>query len=155
MPVLSVVAPIEDMIVTTADDSAGVVSGYDFLDETVAGTSWAAPQVAGVVALMLKVNALLTPAQVKYILEVTATDIDKPGYDRRTGYGLLNARSAVEYAMRSDFPGDWDGDGLVAPIDAVLYVSDLATGHLMADLDLDASQNTTDLEIFLNSHSGN
>ena len=148
-PVLSIVAPSEDMISTFPDNT------YEFLGERNIGNSWAAPQVAGVVALMLGVDPSLTPAQVKFILEMTATDIEAPGYDRYTGHGLLNAQAAIEYVIKQEFPGDWDGDGLVAPIDAVLYISDLASGDPMADLDLDASQDTTDLEIFLNSHSGN
>ncbi|KAA0212206.1 MAG: hypothetical protein DYG94_15000, partial [Leptolyngbya sp. PLA3] len=67
-PVLSIVAPIEDMVVTVPDED------YAFLGEYNTGTSWAAPQVAGIVALMLKMNPALSPAEVKYILEVTATD---------------------------------------------------------------------------------
>ena len=148
-PVLSVVAPSEDMISTYPDNT------YEFLGELNIGTSWAAPQVAGVVALMLGEDPSLTPKQVKYILEVTATDIDAPGYDRFTGYGLLNARASIEYVQKQQFPGDWDGDGLVAPIDAVLYAVDLAAGNMMTDLNLDAVQAADDMTIFLDSYAGN
>jgi len=155
-PVLSIVAPIEDMVVTTAfDEASGAGAEYGFLDEYAAGTSWAAPQVAGVVALMLGVDPSLTPTQVKFILESTALDIDAPGYDRRTGHGLLNAQAAIEYVMKQEFPADWDGDGLVAPIDAVLYAVDLAAGNVMTDLNLDANQTADDMTIFLNSYAGN
>lgn len=148
-PVISVTAPLEDIISTHPDNT------YEFLGEYNIGTSWAAPQVAGVVALMLGESPSLTPAQVKYVLEVTATDIDDPGYDRRTGHGLLNARAALEYVQKQAFPGDWDGDGLVAPIDAVLYAVDLASGNVMTDLNLDANQTADDMTIFLNSYAGN
>jgi subtilisin family serine protease len=155
-PILSIVAPIEDMVLAMAfDEVTGFGSEYGFFDENKAGTSGAAPQVAGVVALMLGVDPSLTPTQVKFILESTALDIDDPGYDRRTGHGLLNAQAAIEYVMKQEFPADWDGDGLVAPIDAVLFAVDLATGNVMTDLNLDANQTADDMTIFLNSYAGN
>ena len=155
-PVISVVAPIEEMVtVTASDEDLGCGVGYRYLDEYDSGTSWAAPQVAGVAALMLKTDPTLTPTQVKFILEVTATDIDLPGYDRRTGHGLLNAQAAIEYVKKQEFPADWDGDGLVAPIDAVLYAVDLAAGNAMTDLNLDATQTADDMTIFLESYTGN
>jgi len=70
------------------------------------GTSSAAPQVAGVAALVLQCNPALTPDQVKSLLENTATDITSgssgsgeaagPGVDLATGHGLVDARSALE-----------------------------------------------------------
>lgn len=65
------------------------------------GTSAAAPQIAGIVALMLSVNSNLLPAQVKSILASTATDVETGtsghgetatgGNDLATGSGLINA----------------------------------------------------------------
>ncbi len=61
------------------------------------GTSFAAPVVASVVAQMLEANPRLTPAAVKDILITTADRI--PGASAvRQGYGVLNARRAVERA---------------------------------------------------------
>lgn len=62
------------------------------------GTSQAAPAVTGVVALMLYVNPSLTPSEIKEILKETAHDLGAPGYDIQTGYGLVNAGSAVQKA---------------------------------------------------------
>ena len=72
------------------------------------GTSAAAPQVAGICALMKQVNPNLTPAQAKRILEETARDAvdgsSNPsssgasaikGVDLATGYGLADANLAV------------------------------------------------------------
>jgi hypothetical protein len=68
------------------------------------GTSAAAPQVAGVVALMLSVNPSLVPQLVKEILADTARDVTSgasalgdragPGIDLATGAGLIDAFAA-------------------------------------------------------------
>jgi len=74
------------------------------------GTSAAAPQIAGVIALMKKKRSSLTPSQAKTILMNTATDVttgscfNRPGMnhpatvgpDLATGIGLVNAFAAVQ-----------------------------------------------------------
>jgi serine protease AprX len=63
----------------------------------VEGTSFAAPIVASIVAQMIQVNPALTPGAVKNILVSTADRIvTKPVM--RQGYGVVNARRAVELA---------------------------------------------------------
>jgi subtilisin family serine protease len=62
------------------------------------GTSMACPLAAGVAALMLSKNAYLTPLQVKQVLQYTAVDKGRPGFDNIYGGGLINARTAVSYA---------------------------------------------------------
>ncbi len=57
------------------------------------GTSFAAPQVAGAVGLILSLSPSLTPAQVKDVLIRTVDDIGAPGKDAQTGYGLLNLKN--------------------------------------------------------------
>lgn len=59
------------------------------------GTSMATPHAAGIAALLLSKNPSLTPAQVKAILESTATDKGDPGRDNIYGYGLVNAVAAL------------------------------------------------------------
>ena len=67
----------------------------DTLNYTVGtGTSFSAPQVAGTIALMLDVNPSLTPAQIKDILQRTATPMP-PYYRYEVGAGMLNAHAAV------------------------------------------------------------
>jgi len=158
LPVLSVVAPMEHTFSTWADAVPGT-SNNDFQGGYPHGTSIVPPQVAGIVALMLKVDPDLTFEEVKYILESTATDITCPpahvGYDRYTGHGLVNARAAVEYVIKQQLPADWNGDGEVAPIDAVLYNADYAAADPMTDLNLDTAQTTDDMAIFLDSYAGN
>lgn len=60
-----------------------------------AGTSQAAPSVAGVMALMLEKNPELTPADLCRIIETTATKVsEKKNND--TGSGVINALAAVQ-----------------------------------------------------------
>lgn len=62
------------------------------------GTSFAAPLVAGVAALMLSVNPDLGPADVEYILTRTADDRGSAGWDQHYGWGVLDAEEAVAWA---------------------------------------------------------
>lgn len=67
------------------------------------GTSSATPLVAGIIGLMLSVNAELTAAQIREILKQTADKIGS-GYDAARhsdvfGYGRVNALRAVQMAQ--------------------------------------------------------
>jgi len=65
---------------------------------SLSGSSMAAPVVTGAVALMLQANPLLTPNEVKAILQYTAEMHD--GYDPLTqGAGFLNALGAVQLSQ--------------------------------------------------------
>ncbi|SDS41024.1 S8 family serine peptidase [Opitutus sp. GAS368] len=69
----------------------------------ISGTSMATPHIAGVVALMLNANPLLTPDQVKQILVDTATAM--PGYaEWEVGAGYVNAWAAVDNAFNLSKP---------------------------------------------------
>ena len=67
---------------------------------TASGTSFSAPQVAGTIALMLEANPQLRPADVRDILQRTATPW-APYYEYETGAGMLNTHAAV---LQSAFP---------------------------------------------------
>ena len=76
----------------------------------MSGTSMATPHVAGVVALMLEANPHLTPAQVKDILERTATNMTGR-LPWEAGMGHLNAYAAVAEAagVRAGWGGTVNG----------------------------------------------
>lgn len=63
------------------------------------GTSYAAPRVAGTIALMAARNPALTNAEIRQILRDTAVDLGDPGFDNYYGYGFLNAYEAVAAAL--------------------------------------------------------
>jgi hypothetical protein len=59
------------------------------------GTSPAAAQVSGVVALLLQLRPDFSPAQVRQLLEETARDLGPPGRDEQFGSGAVDACRAV------------------------------------------------------------
>lgn len=63
------------------------------------GSSFAAPVVSGVAALVWSVNPDLRPATVRGILLSTATDLGTAGDDVRFGAGQVNALAAVQLAQ--------------------------------------------------------
>ena len=63
------------------------------------GTSAAAPDAAAVAALMLQARSGLTPAEIEALLQDSALDMGKTGFDTQTGSGLINADMAVGYAQ--------------------------------------------------------
>ena len=64
---------------------------------TLSGTSMAAPEAAGIVALILEANPALTPAQVRNVLQITGRTISGVPFYKQ-GYGYVDASAAVELA---------------------------------------------------------
>lgn len=79
---------IYDMVLSPG----GGTSAYYF----AAGTSMAAPHVAGVAALIIGKNGgSMKPAQVERVLRASSDDLGKPGNDDFYGAGRVNAYRAV------------------------------------------------------------
>jgi len=80
------------------DVSISAASGWYL---TGSGTSYAAPQVTGTVALMLAVNPCLTQENIEYILKNSSLNIDSinPSYAGKIGAGRLDAFAAVTMAL--------------------------------------------------------
>ena len=68
--------------------------------ESGSGTSFAAPHVAGVAALVWAARPSLTVDEVHSLLRATARDIGAPGWDAQTGWGLVDAAAAVRLASQ-------------------------------------------------------
>ena len=60
-----------------------------------AGTSMATPLVAGVAGLILSRFPSLTASEVRILLEQSADDIESAGFDDKSGYGRINAHTAL------------------------------------------------------------
>jgi subtilisin family serine protease len=89
---LDVVAPGEDVFGTVP--STVTLAGANEND----GTSFSAPQVAGVAALIRSVNPGLSWQKVTQYIDFTATDLGATGFDNSFGFGRLNAGAAVTAA---------------------------------------------------------
>jgi hypothetical protein len=62
------------------------------------GTSAAAPHAGAVAALLKSYRPSLTTAEIRSILTSTALDIEGPGVDRDSGYGIVMANRALQKA---------------------------------------------------------
>jgi|GEM_PF-5564148 len=68
--------------------------------ETVGGTSFSSPYVAGIAALLKSLDKTLDTEGVRRILRLTATDDTmNPGFDPYFGYGVVNAHKAVQMLL--------------------------------------------------------
>ncbi len=76
--------------------SGQLVVGTKYLRQ--AGTSMAAPHVAGVAALIRAQHPEFSPEQVRQALRYSASDIGAPGIDNQFGYGRLSASAPLTIA---------------------------------------------------------
>jgi serine protease len=72
-----------------------IATSWDYFS----GTSMAAPHVTAAAALVLQANPRLTSAQLAAVLTSTASDLGNQGYDNTFGYGLVDAKAAVQKAL--------------------------------------------------------
>ena len=92
------VAPVASL--GTQTDVAVLTPGQVPFYTHMSGTSMATPHLAGVVALILEARPSLSPAQVKALIQNTATNM--PGHESwEVGAGYVNAFAAVDQALRS------------------------------------------------------
>ena len=98
---IDIVAPARDIAADRANTSAEdmVLPIGDKRQEVFHGTSFAAPQVAGVAALMLRINPSLTPAQIKTKIKDSADVLPNLASSNLAGGRRLNAYRAVVVAL--------------------------------------------------------
>jgi len=82
---ITIAAPGVDLWLPTVD------RGY----RMTSGTSFAAAEVSGLIALLLERNPRLTPDQIRQALISTAQDLGSPGPDALFGAGLIDAYQAL------------------------------------------------------------
>jgi hypothetical protein len=84
--------------VSVAAPGLGIYSTYWDDDSTYAvsaGTSMAAPHVAGLAALLFAQDPTRSNADVRSLIEHTADDLGAPGWDPYYGFGRINAYQAL------------------------------------------------------------
>jgi len=96
---LDVMAPGVDVLSTTPRYPFYYELVYGTTQEygTLGGTSMSAPHVSGAAAMMAALPAFDTPDKIFQALTDTALDLDTPGWDQFTGYGLLQIDAALGY----------------------------------------------------------
>jgi hypothetical protein len=90
---LDLVAPGEaiPVAVSPALDRDGTPDGLTRVD----GTSFAAPMVSGAASWLIAARPGLTASQYADLLRATAKDVGGPGWDARTGYGVVDLAAAL------------------------------------------------------------
>ncbi len=123
-----VVAPGQGLVVATPVDLANPAScphtGNTCYNIQSAGTSYASPQVAGAIALLLDAFPSLSPEAVVTRLLTTATDLGVAGPDSTYGRGLINLQAAFAPVGTSSITFG----GAVVPLDLALAPPSGATG---------------------------
>ncbi|MFT4416966.1 S8 family peptidase [Fredinandcohnia humi] len=56
--------------------------------------------VTGVISLLLSKQPNLTPYEIRYILKHTSKDVGEKGYDNSYGYGLIDAKKAIDFDLK-------------------------------------------------------
>ena len=70
---------------------------------SVSGTSFATPQVAGLASLILAINPKLTNEEVYALIRQGAKPLGG-GFNKQTGYGLINVANTLELAVATSTP---------------------------------------------------
>jgi hypothetical protein len=100
--------------------------GYEYKN----GTSMAAPQVAAVAALGWSKYPAFKPYQIRNLLRQTAEDLESPGWDPYTGFGLVRADRVLKQPYREDpfKPNNQAADAKKVPINRMLN-GEIANGQ--------------------------
>jgi hypothetical protein len=85
--------------------STDLNNGYTNSVSKTSGTSFSAPQVSALAALIKSINTSLTPSQVKTTLENSADKVGQYSYSNGRndyfGYGRINAYKALKYTLEN------------------------------------------------------
>lgn len=92
---VSVVAPGEGIVTTEKN------SGYSY-PSAVNGTSFSAPVVSAIAAVLKGENPSAAPSQIKTTIQSSAIDLGTVGYDVYYGYGKVNFLNAVTSPLVED-----------------------------------------------------
>jgi len=128
---VDVIAPT--ILPTTDIQGSGGYAPGDY-SEFFNGTSCATPYAAGVCALIKSLHPTWGPGQVRAQLTNTATDIvnveSVAGWDRYSGYGMVNAADAVGAAVALPPSADFEGAPTLGCAPLTVDFTDLSTGEV-------------------------
>jgi hypothetical protein len=87
--------------------STTIGNGYAF----TSGTSFSAPQVAGLASLLKGFNSYLYNDDIQQIIGLSADDRGVPGFDIEYGFGRINAGSALQLLLAPNELKQWTASG--------------------------------------------
>ena len=96
--------------------------GVTFTEEVCKGTSFAAPHVSGIAALILSLNPNLTQSQVNTIIKETASS---KSWNSTQGYGRVNAYAALKAVNKDYSIAIANGNGSIVNGLAKFYIPNL------------------------------
>ncbi|MFV0362339.1 MAG: S8 family serine peptidase [Suipraeoptans sp.] len=151
--------------VTASNDENQFVSGYDFNEyKDIAapgymvmttrnnghygvnnGTSFSAAFIAGVASLMIAANSELSTDQIKEILYSTAHDTGDIGRDNYYGWGIVDAKAAVETAIAT--VGDLNNEKKMSTFDITTSSKELKEGESTTVISAFLPEDTTDSKL--------
>lgn len=108
----------------------------------MSGTSLATPHVAALAGIARSIDPNLTPEGFKYYLRSTSTDIESPGYDIYSGYGLINYDSFLS-AVNANKDKTLTGSGTTADPYQINSSADLELFCLLASKEPNISARLT------------
>jgi Subtilase family len=116
---VDIAAPGQDILtaVPTGFDPEPPADGYAHLD----GTSFAAPMVAAAAAWVRAARPDLRRDQVAQVLHAGAQDLERPGWDPATGWGLVSVGGALRAKTPPEDP--------LEPNDDIVWIDGRAFGH--------------------------
>lgn len=92
------------MVAAPGDNVRLLTKSGDY--ECNSGTSFAAPQVSALAAMVKSYNPNFRPSKFMDILKITSEDLGDPGYDVEYGYGLINFSNVYGYITNNLFCRD-------------------------------------------------
>ena len=119
-PLVDLMAPAVSILTTGGDDDDHYGGG--------SGTSYAAPLVAGLCALIWSADPSLTPDDVELILKTTCVDLGPPGADDNFGHGRIDTNAALQTITGISATVTWrNGSGVNPSVFSALTLPRLGT----------------------------
>ncbi|WP_102797114.1 S8 family serine peptidase [Bowmanella denitrificans] len=121
---------------------------------TLSGTSMASPHTAGAAALVWSFHPTCSNEEIRNALQDTAKDKGSAGRDNYYGYGLVQAKDAVDYLNTYGCEGDDDdGGGDVDPVNGSVNVANTSTGNWVR-YTWDIPAGVTQMQVSISGGSG-
>jgi serine protease len=129
IPAVSIAQEDGQLLLTQQGSIANLVSGSSNYG-LMSGTSMASPHVAGVAALVWSYFPTCTNAEIRSALAASAEDLGAAGRDTSYGFGLVQAKDAVDYLAEYGCSGSGDGPDEPTPPTATALENGVTVANL-------------------------